>query len=49
MSKTWKAERLGTNKNGEVCYEICCNPNDEQALIKLMEVFFNLEVNNDEV
>jgi len=49
MSKAWTAERLGTDKNGKICYSICCDPNDEPALEKLMEVFFNLEGDSDEV
>lgn len=42
MVKTWEASRLGTNKDGLVCYEVCCRPEEEQALRKIMEVFFEL-------
>ena len=41
--KTWTAIRLGTNKDGNISYEISCPPVEEKALRKMMEVFFNLE------
>jgi len=42
MVKTWKAERLGKNKEGKICYEVSCKPAEEPALRKILEVFFNL-------
>ena len=47
MAKTWIATRLGYNKEGKVCFEICCDPTEEPALRKMMEIFFNL-VGEDE-
>jgi len=41
--QAWEATKLGTNKQGKICYEISCNPDDEVALRKLMQVFFNLQ------
>ena len=43
MAKNWNAERLGTDINGMVCYEISCKPEEEELLLKILNVYNKLK------